>query len=116
MRRMEKVTGRTDDLIILRGVNVYPTQIEELILRTPQLAPHFQCLVTRPHRLDELTVRVEARPDAAGTADRSRAAEALAELVKQSVGVSVAVEVLTPGSLERSTGKAVRVVDLRPKD
>src|SRR5690242_16188359 len=66
MRRMERITGRTDDMIILRGVNLFPTQVEELILRVPGLAPHFQLVLSRPHRLDELTVRVEARPDAAG--------------------------------------------------
>src|SRR5947208_2738267 len=64
MRRMEKITGRSDDMLIVRGVNLFPTQIEELILRTPALSPHFQCVLTRPARMDELTVRVERRPDA----------------------------------------------------
>ena len=71
MRRMEKVTGRTDDMIILRGVNLFPTQIEELILRVPGLSPHFQLVLPRPHRLDELTVRVEARPATAGADERA---------------------------------------------
>jgi len=114
MRRMEKVTGRTDDMIILRGVNVFPTQIEEMILRLPELAPHYQCVLTRPGRLDELTVHVEARaelPDGA----REAAGKHLAALVKQNVGVSVRVEVLAPEALERSLGKARRLVDERPK-
>jgi phenylacetate-CoA ligase len=107
MRRIEKITGRSDDMIIVRGVNLFPTQIEELILRVPGLSPHFQFVLSRPERLDELTVRVEARAGGAASG------EALAALVKETVGVSVGVEVLEPGSLERSTGKAQRVVDLR---
>jgi phenylacetate-CoA ligase len=113
MRRMEKVTGRSDDMIILRGVNLFPTQVEELILRTAGLAPHFQLLLTRPQRLDELTVRVEARADAAQPAARAAAGEHLAQLVKASVGVNVTVDVVEPGGVERSLGKAQRVVDLR---
>ncbi|HEY6378946.1 MAG TPA: phenylacetate--CoA ligase PaaK [Candidatus Dormibacteraeota bacterium] len=113
MRRMEKVTGRTDDMIILRGVNLFPTQVEELILRTAGLAPHFQLVLTRPQRLDELTVRVEARSDAAGSAARAQSGERLERLVKDSLGVSVSVDVVAPGSVERSLGKAVRVVDRR---
>ena len=113
MRRMEKVTGRTDDMIIVRGVNLFPTQIEELILRVPGLSPHFQLVLARPRRLDDLTVRVEARPGAASADERSRSEERLASLVKQSLGVTVAVDVLEPDLIERSAGKAVRVVDLR---
>src|SRR5439155_11811778 len=90
MRRMEKITGRSDDMIILRGVNVFPTQIEELVLRTPGLSPHFQLVLSRPARLDELTVRVEARPDAAADGDELR------RQGKENVGISVAVEVLEP--------------------
>ncbi len=113
MRRMEKVTGRTDDLIILRGVNVFPTQIEELVLRTPALSPHFQLVLTRPDRMDEMTVRVEAR--AGATAEtRAAAADELAGAVKGSVGVTVAVEVADPDTLERSIGKLRRVIDQRP--
>jgi phenylacetate-CoA ligase len=107
MRRMEKITGRSDDMIILRGVNLFPTQIEELILRVPELAPHFQCVLTRPDRLDVLTVRVEHRP---GTPADGRALESL---VKQTIGVSVTVEVVGPGAVERSLGKARRIVDDR---
>jgi phenylacetate-CoA ligase len=113
MRRMERITGRTDDMIILRGVNLFPTQVEELILRVPGLAPHFQLVLSRPHRLDELTVRVEARPDAASLAERTRSEAALAALVKESVGVTIAVDVVEPDLIERSTGKAQRVLDLR---
>ncbi|MGH8969908.1 MAG: phenylacetate--CoA ligase PaaK [Actinomycetes bacterium] len=112
MRRMEKVTGRNDDMVILRGVNLFPTQIEELVLRTPGLAPHFVLVLTRPGRLDELTVQVESRPDVS-TAARDAIAAGLAERVKQTVGATVRVEVLAPETLERSAGKAQRVKDLR---
>jgi phenylacetate-CoA ligase len=113
MRRMEKVTGRSDEMIILRGVNVFPTQIEELILRTPGLSPHFQLVLTRPGRLDELTVRVEARPDAADADARLQAELVLDRLVRDNVGVGVSVDVVEPEVLERSQGKALRVLDLR---
>jgi phenylacetate-CoA ligase len=112
MRRMEKVTGRTDDLIILRGVNVFPTQIEELVLGTPALAPHFQLLLRRPERLDTMTVRVEARPDVP-MPQRESAADALRDAVKDKVGVSVEVEIVEPDTLERSVGKLRRVIDER---
>jgi phenylacetate-CoA ligase len=112
MRRMEKVTGRSDDMIILRGVNLYPTQIEELILRTPQLAPHFQCVLTRPGQMDELTVRVESRPSVDSTS-ADVAGVALARSVKEGIGVTVTVEVVPPDAIERSLGKAQRVVDRR---
>ncbi|WP_411082942.1 phenylacetate--CoA ligase PaaK [Streptomyces sp. cmx-18-6] len=111
-RRMEKVTGRSDDLVILRGVNLFPTQIEEIVLRTPAVAPHFQLLLTRRGRLDALTVRAEARADATA-ADRERAAAAIAGAVKDGIGVSVGVEIVDPESLERSVGKIRRIVDLR---
>jgi len=115
MRRMEKVTGRSDDMIILRGVNLFPSQVEELILRVPELSPHFQLVLSRPHRLDEVTVRVEARPDAAGADERHRAGTVLGALVKDSIGVTVDVDVVEPHVIERSVGKAIRVVDLRAK-
>ncbi|WP_345981226.1 phenylacetate--CoA ligase PaaK [Streptomyces sp. DSS69] len=111
-RRMEKVTGRSDDMVILRGVNLFPTQIEEIVLRTPAVAPHFQLLLTRQGRLDALTVRAEARVDATA-ADRERAALAIAAAVKDGVGVSVGVEIADPESLERSVGKIRRIVNLR---
>ncbi|MFJ8164448.1 phenylacetate--CoA ligase PaaK [Streptomyces sp. NPDC096136] len=111
-RRMEKVTGRSDDMIILRGVNLYPTQIEEILLRIPALAPHFQLRLTRQGRMDALTVRVEARREADAGQRRAAAAE-LARAVKEGVGVSVGVEVVEPETLERSVGKIKRVKDLR---
>ncbi|WP_436534588.1 phenylacetate--CoA ligase PaaK [Actinoplanes sp. HUAS TT8] len=111
MRRMEKVTGRSDDMMILRGVNVFPTQIEELILRVPGLAPHYQCVLDRPGRLDEMTVRVESRSPEAGEAT----ARTLGDLIKNNIGVSVRVEVVPPTTLERSIGKARRIVDNRPR-
>jgi phenylacetate-CoA ligase len=113
MRRIEKITGRSDDMIILRGVNLFPTQIEELILRTPDLAPHFQCVLSRSGRLDALTVRVERRATA-DEAAATAAERALATLVKNNVGVSVTVEVVEPAGIERSVGKARRIVDERP--
>jgi phenylacetate-CoA ligase len=109
---MQKVTGRTDDMIILRGVNLFPTQIEELILRTPALSPHFQCVLTRPGRMDELTVRVERRPEASAD-DSAAAGGQLAHLVKHVIGVTVTVDVVDPDGIERSQGKMRRVVDNR---
>ena len=114
MRRMEKITGRSDDMLIVRGVNLFPTQVEELILRVAGLAPHFQLVLSRPKRLDELTVRVEARPDAASADERLRSEQALAGLIKETIGVTAAVAVLEPDLIERSAGKAQRVLDLRP--
>jgi phenylacetate-CoA ligase len=112
MRRLHRVSGRSDDMIVLRGVNLFPSQIEELILRVPSLSPHFQCVLTRPGRTDELTVCVERRPDA----DAALAGEygkALADLVKNSIGVTVRVDVADPGTVERSAGKMRRIVDQR---
>ncbi|MEV5439327.1 phenylacetate--CoA ligase PaaK [Streptomyces sp. NPDC052682] len=113
-RRMEKVTGRSDDMVIVRGVNLFPTQIEEIVLRTPGLAPHFQLRLTREGRMDALTVRAEARPDA-GPEVREAAARAVRAAVKDGIGVSVDVEIVDPESLERSVGKIRRIVDLRPR-
>jgi len=114
MRRMDKVTGRTDDMIILRGVNLFPTQIEELILRVPALAPHFQLHLSRPERLDQLTVHVERRVGA-DPASGAAAGEQLATLVKNVIGVSVGVVVEEPDGIERSVGKMRRVVDHRAR-
>ncbi|MEV0095821.1 phenylacetate--CoA ligase PaaK [Streptomyces sp. NPDC050738] len=111
-RRMEKVTGRSDDLVIVRGVNLFPTQVEEIVLRTPALSAHFQLRLTREGRMDELTVRAEARPDAT-TDEREAAARTVAAAVKDSIGVTAAVEVVDPETLERSVGKFKRIVDLR---
>src|SRR5262249_2625773 len=113
MRRMEKITGRSDDMIILRGVNLFPTQIEELILRIPELAPHFQCVLTREGRLDALTVRVGGR-DGVGAAAADEAGAALVRMVKDTIGVTVSVDVLDPNGVERSLGKARRILDHRP--
>ena len=113
MRRMEKVTGRTDDMIILRGVNLFPTQVEELILRIPGLSPHYQCVLTRPNRMDEMTVRVEARDAHASTEDRTRLGAELAGHVKHTIGVTVAVDVVEPNVLARSSGKLNRILDER---
>ncbi len=115
MRRIEKITGRSDDMIILRGVNLFPTQIEELIFRVPALSPHFQCQLDRPGRLDQLTVRVEHRVDAEPGTAREEGVK-LAKLIKSQIGVTVAVDVVPPGGIERSVGKMRRIVDNRPKD
>jgi phenylacetate-CoA ligase len=111
-RRIEKITGRSDDMIILRGVNLFPTQIEEIVLRTAGLTPHFQLLLTRRDRLDELTVLAEAAPglDEAG---RAAAAAAVVRAVSDTIGVQVGAQVLDPQWLERSTGKLKRVIDKR---
>jgi phenylacetate-CoA ligase len=111
-RRMEKVTRRCDDMIILRGVNIFPSQVEEILLRTPGLAPHFQLRLATRARLDHMTVRVEARPGAA-PAEREAAASSVASAVKDGIGLSVEVEVVEPETLERSVGKIRRVVDER---
>ncbi len=114
MRRIEKITGRSDDMMIVRGVNVFPTQIEELILRTPELTAHFQCVLRREGRLDDLVVRVERRPDVDPVA-AAAAGTTLADLVKGSLGVSVTVDVAEPQGVERSAGKMKRIVDERPR-
>jgi len=112
MRRMEKIVGRSDDMLIVRGVNVFPTQIEELILQTPSLAPHYVLELTREGPLDALAVHVEAA-DAAAFVAGAKAATVLVEHVKSMIGISVRVEVREPGSIERSIGKAKRVIDKR---
>ncbi len=115
MRRMEKVTGRSDDMIILRGVNVFPTQIEEALMATKGLAPHFQIELSKPDRMDQMRILCECA-DASVTADaRAAAAKALSAQIKQTVGISVKVDVADVGGVARSEGKAVRIVDNRPK-
>ncbi len=112
MRRIEKITGRSDDLMIVRGVNVFPTQIEELILGLDGLTPYFQCILTRPGRMDELTINVEAVPTVDDTRRAALAAE-LAHLIKSRIGTSATVEIVGPDGIERSVGKARRIVDKR---
>ena len=116
MRRMEKVTGRSDDMIILRGVNVFPTQIEEQVLAIDALAPYFQIELYKAGRMDAMRVHVEASPGAADASSRSSACDALSKKIKEIVGVSSEVIVGEPGTVARSQGKAVRVVDNRDKD
>src|SRR3954454_21938582 len=111
-RRMQKVTGRTDDMMIVRGVNVFPTQVEEQILTVEGLTPHYLCVLTRPGNLDELTVRVEAHESVAER-DREALCLRLRDRVKDHIGLTVAVDVVAPHSLERSLGKAKRISDQR---
>ena len=112
MRRMEKITGRNDDMIILRGVNLFPTQIEEIVLGIEHLSPHFVLELTRPSRMDELTVRIE-RHEHSDDATSAAARALLIDLIKDRIGSSVNVLIVDPGTLERSTGKHKRVYDLR---
>ncbi|MCP8938486.1 phenylacetate--CoA ligase [Alsobacter sp. SYSU M60028] len=116
MRRIEKITGRSDDMIILRGVNVFPTQIEEQILKCKGLAPHFQIELTRSGRMDNMTVHVECAADAADAAARAASAKELSHHIKSVVGVSTHIQVHDPDGVARSEGKAKRVVDNRPKE
>ena len=115
MRRIEKITGRSDDMMILRGVNIFPTQIEEQLLKCGGLAPHFQIELVRAGRMDDMVVHVEAMPHAADEAARASSAKELAHHIKSVVGVSTKIKVGDPDSVERSAGKARRVVDNRPK-
>jgi len=116
MRRIGKITGRSDDMLIIRGVNVFPTQIEELICKMPRLAPQYQLIVTREGHLDKLEVLAELRPDA-GAGEAEALARELEQRIKTHVGVSTRVRVVPPNAIERTlTGKARRVVDQRPKN
>jgi phenylacetate-CoA ligase len=114
-RRMAKITGRTDDMMIVRGVNVFPSQIEEHLLTIDGLTPHYLCVLTRPGRMDELTVQVEAASAQSTPAEREAMAAQLRSRVKDRVGVTIAVEVVEPHALERSLGKAKRISDQRPR-
>ncbi|MDT3686017.1 MAG: phenylacetate--CoA ligase PaaK [Pseudorhodoplanes sp.] len=116
MRRMEKITGRSDDMMIVRGVNVFPTQIEEQLLRCEGLSPHYQIELRRDQRLDVMRLLVEARPAHADEARRNAQAALLAAHIKNNIGVTAEVVVSDPGKVERSVGKARRIVDLRPRD
>ena len=116
MRRMEKVTGRSDDMMIVRGVNLFPTQIEEQLLKCSGLSPHYQIELRRDDRMDTMTVLVESTLQAAGDSERAASALELAKHIKGSLGVTAKVDVRVPGDVERSAGKARRVVDLRGAD
>lgn len=113
MRRMDKITGRYDDMVILRGVNVFPTQIEEQILRCGGLSPHYQIELTNDRRMDVMTIHVEALPKHASEEQRKTAAIQLAEFVKDVVGVSCKTDILPPDTIARSEGKAQRLIDNR---
>jgi phenylacetate-CoA ligase len=115
LRRMEKVTGRTDDMMIVRGVNVFPTQIEEKLLATDGLSAHYQIVLTRDGRMDNMEIQVEALPSASYEARQFATAE-LIKSIKDTIGISATVSVVEPGTIERSVGKAKRVIDRRPKE
>ncbi len=112
MRRIAKITGRNDDMIILRGVNLFPTQIEEIVLGIEPLSTHFILELTRPARMDNLTVKIEPRENASA-AEADAAAATLIERVKVQVGSTVEVVIVAPGTLPRSEGKLKRLYDLR---
>jgi phenylacetate-CoA ligase len=114
MRRMEKITGRSDDMMIIRGVNVFPTQIEELLLKQHALAPHYQIVLTKEGPLDVMTLNVEPCPETApDTAALTAAKQALTYDIKAMIGVSAIVNILAVNGIERSVGKARRVIDKR---
>jgi phenylacetate-CoA ligase len=115
-RRIGKITGRSDDMLIIRGVNLFPSQIEEFILKTPKLSPHYVLEVSRRGHMDDLAVRVEIKPDFAASPDeREVARRELQHHIKSYIGINTKVEVADVGTIERSTGKAKRVIDLRQK-
>ncbi|NVN84504.1 MAG: phenylacetate--CoA ligase [Rhodopseudomonas sp.] len=116
MRRMEKITGRSDDMIILRGVNVFPTQIEEVLLGTDWCGGHFVIELTRTGRMDEMTVLAEARPESWDGAGMQPHAERVATYIKNTIGITAQIKVVAPDTLERSLGKARRVFDKRPRE
>jgi phenylacetate-CoA ligase len=118
MRRVERIKGRSDDMLIIRGVNLFPSQIEAVLGREQKLAPHYLLEVRRPHKLDELDVLVEMRPEFSGklsSEEISALAQKAENLIKGYIGISAAVRVLEPGTIERSQGKAKRVIDRRSK-
>src|SRR6202158_318056 len=115
MRRMEKVTGRSDDMIILRGVNVFPTQIEEVLLGTDWCGGHFVIELTREGRMDEMTVLAEARAESWDGSGLTEHVERVTHHIKNTIGISARIKAVAPETLERSLGKAKRVIDKRPK-
>jgi len=119
MRRMARVTGRSDDMLIIRGVNIFPSQIEEIVVQQAALSPHYVLEVSRDGHMDELDILVERRPDIPGplaAAARNNVEQEVQRLIKGLIGVSTRVQVVEPGTLQRSQGKAVRVIDKRPKN
>jgi phenylacetate-CoA ligase len=116
MRRMERITGRSDDMVIVRGVNLFPTQVEELALAIPALSPHFQLELTRPEgqRMDQLTINIEVR-DGVSAIDGAAAAQELQHRIKTHIGSTCSVRIVEQGSLVRSSGKLRRIYDLRPR-
>jgi phenylacetate-CoA ligase len=116
MRRIEKITGRSDDMIILRGVNVFPTQVEEQILKCDGLTAHFQIELIREGRMDAMIIHAEATPEQSSGDAREASAKELAHHVKSTIGVSSKVQIHEPHGVARSQGKAQRVVDNRPKE
>jgi len=114
MRRMARITGRSDDMLIVRGVNVFPSQIEELLLKLTGLSPHYQLELTRAAQLDELVVHVECLTEVAADATlRQRLQQRLQGSIKEMIGITTQVQVCDPGTIERSSGKARRVIDRR---
>jgi len=116
MRRMEKITGRSDDMLVIRGVNLFPTQIEEQLLRSDLLTGHYQIEVTRTGRMDGVTVHVEAQPGAVDPSLLDAEATLAVARIKQRVGLTVTLIIESSGVIERSLGKAKRVLDRRPRD
>ncbi|HEY5829811.1 MAG: phenylacetate--CoA ligase PaaK [Hyphomicrobiaceae bacterium] len=116
MRRMARITGRSDDMLIVRGVNVFPTQVEEQILKVKGLSAHYQIVLTREGRLDEAEVVVEAAPASVGEEARKASAAELGHHIKGLIGITAKINVVDPGGVERSQGKARRVIDKRPRD
>jgi phenylacetate-CoA ligase len=114
-RRIGKITGRSDDMLIIRGVNVFPSQIEEQILKIPKLSAHYMLEVSRRGHMDEMDVLVEMKPEVNSEADKEAAARDLQHHIKALIGISTRVDVRPVGTIERSTGKAKRVIDKRPK-
>jgi phenylacetate-CoA ligase len=113
MRRMEKVTGRSDDMLIVRGVNLFPTQVEELLLQSPLLSGHYRLVLTREGRMDQVTIEVEAQPHVTEAAPLEHEASVIVARIKERIGLTTHVAIHSPGTLERSQGKARRVVDRR---
>src|SRR5580704_3597077 len=116
MRRMEKVTGRSDDMVIVRGVNMFPTQVEEQLLKSEALSGHYQIVLTREGRMDDVAVHVEARPEFFDPVLMAAEAKVVVARIKDTIGLTTRVVVEAPGGIERSVGKARRVIDRRPRE